>query len=106
MRPQPEPALLEVQAVREVAVVKFTRRQLLDDTLVEAAGRQLNALAARGRVRLVVSFRGVDRFSSSLLSQLLALHKRVGAAGGRLALCALAPGLREVFQFTQLDKVF
>ena len=106
MSSQPQPALLEVEEVGGVTLARFTRAHLLDEAVIQAVGRQLAALTGPGGpARVVLSFRGVDRFGSSLLAKVIGMHQRVKAAGGRLAVCAVALHLQEVFRITQLDRM-
>ena len=99
--------LLEVEQVGGVTVARFTCTRLRDEGTAEAARRQLEPLLGRGeRPRLVLSFAGVDDLASAMLARLLGLRRKVRAAGGRLALCALGPHAREKFQTTQLDRLF
>jgi anti-anti-sigma factor len=56
--------------------------------------------------RVVVDVSDLDLINSSLVAGLIALHKRVRSAKGRLILCGLQPFVREVFFDSNLTKVF
>jgi anti-sigma B factor antagonist len=73
----------------------------------EAFRRELlAAVAASGAPRVVLDLRGTPYVSSTFLSVVVALHKKVAQAGGRLVLCNLAERVREVFHMLQLASLF
>lgn len=101
--------LLEVEQVRGVTVVKFTRRDILDTLMIEALGASLYSLADAPGCRILVSFRGVRRLASAHLGKLVSLFKRVKALRGRLAFCEIDPNIYEVFQlfgFPRLVRIY
>ena len=55
---------------------------------------------------LLIDLEAVEFLSSSVLGKLIRLYKRARQAGGRVRLCSIRPSIREVFEITQLDKVF
>jgi anti-sigma B factor antagonist len=64
------------------------------DSLIEAHGR-----------RLVLDLMRVEAFSSYGIGKLLGVHKRLRAAGGRLALCGLTPKARTLLSTMRLDRL-
>src|SRR5262245_13250662 len=95
---------LELEQVGEVTVVHITTKRLLDEARVEGVNQSLLRLAGDlGRARMVVDFGTVEALSSAVLGTLLALRSRLLEQGGRLALCAVRPDLREVFTLTGLE---
>jgi anti-sigma B factor antagonist len=106
MPSKPQTPLMQVEQIGDVTVVQFTRSAILDQNQIHGMAKQLQGLMERvAHPQLVLDFSAVDHFSSSLLAQLVGLHKKAQAAGGRLALCALAPALYEVFRITHMDRV-
>ena len=105
VEPQPQPPLLEVAQVGGVTVARLTAPDLMAERLAQDAGRQLARLVEGGG-RLVVDFRGVKMFGTTLLSQLIALYAEARKPGGRLALCGLNPYPAEVLETTRLNTVF
>jgi anti-sigma B factor antagonist len=96
---------LEVEAVGGVTVVHFRDRQILSEAAVQALGQQLLGLAAGpGRRKLVLNFGNVERLSSAVLGQVVALDRAVRRAGGRLALCGARPDLSHLLAITRLDR--
>lgn len=81
-------------------VVVVTARGRLDGSSSQAFGARLEKLAATSEPRLVVDFSGVDFVSSAGLRVVLTVLKRVKAANGRLALCAVQAPVQEVLDIT------
>jgi anti-sigma B factor antagonist len=81
-------------------VVVVTARGRLDQSASAAFGAQLEKLAAASQPRLLIDFAGVDYVSSAGLRAVLALLKRVKAANGTFALCAVQPPVQEVLEIT------
>jgi anti-anti-sigma factor len=78
-----------------------------DEPTSEAVAEKLVEVARRlaGRT-LLLSLAEVPVLSSGLLGKLVALHRNVRAAGGRLSLCDLSPQARGQLARTRLDKLF
>jgi stage II sporulation protein AA (anti-sigma F factor antagonist) len=81
-------------------VVVVTARGRLDGATSPAFGARLEQLAATSEPRLVVDCSGIDFVSSAGLRVVLAVLKRVKAANGMLALCAVQAPVREVLDIT------
>jgi anti-anti-sigma factor len=97
---------LEVRQSGAVIVVRFTTRRILGEGPCQAVGGELSALAdGESRPLLLLDFAGVERLDSAALGKLIGLHRRVKAAGGRLALCGLNPELAETFANLKLHRV-
>jgi|SRR3954469_23331836 len=97
---------LDVEERDGVAVVRFARQTVLEETTIRLLGEQLAALAERDeRPNFVLNLDGLEHPSSSLIAKLFALHQRLRAAGGRLAVCCLGQDLADVFRVTALDEV-
>jgi anti-sigma B factor antagonist len=96
---------LEIEAVGGVTVVTFRDRRILTEGALQALGQQLLGLAAGpGRRQLVLNFENVERLSSAVLGQVVALDRAVRREGGRLALCGVRPDLSHLLTITRLDK--
>ena len=103
MTTRPESSWLEVERVGDVAVARFMRHRILEDDAVRAAGEELLGLSDDDSCRkLLLNFGNVESLTTAFFGKLLALHRRVEAAGGRLALCAVGPFLREIFGILKL----
>jgi anti-sigma B factor antagonist len=99
--------LLKVRQAAGATVARLLTPSILDEPDVKRLSDQLAALCPPGEpTRLVVDLRSLSQMSSALLSKLLSLHLRLEKAGGRLALCGIAPDIWEVFEITQLADRF
>ncbi len=99
--------LLELEQVGAVTVARLTPSDLLDDKTINALGNQLLHLVQERNCRLLVlNFSTVERLASALLGKIIGVHKKLKAAGGRLALCKVDPRLTEAFETLQLHRLF
>ncbi len=96
-----------VEHFSAVTVIRFTDAELTDGETVQAIGQRMARLVDNlGPHRFVVDLGSVHRMGSAMLGKLIAFHKKVKQAGGRLALCSLTPDLYRKFQHTRLHTVF
>lgn len=87
-----------------VTVMRFAGPALADPLAVEAAVTQLVPMVTPG-ARMLLDFSAVKRLHSAMLAQLVDLHQRLAAVGGRLALCRMRPEVRDFFAVTQTDQL-
>jgi anti-anti-sigma factor len=74
---------------------------------VETMSEELHCLIERLRPQtLLLDFKGVTYLAARALGQLLVLHKRMRALGGRLVLSNLSSHLHELLHITKLLAVF
>jgi anti-anti-sigma factor len=59
-----------------------------------------------GEPALIIDMSGVDYISSVGLRALMVASKQAEAQGGRIAIAALSPMVREVFEISRFDMVF
>ena len=99
---------IQVSEADGVQVIRFTDRQLFDErTVREVADQILAALPNDGRpIRLVLDFTDVNLVSSTLLSKLILLQRRVATSDGKLRLCEMSPVIQQVFRTSNLDRLF
>jgi anti-anti-sigma factor len=96
-----------MEHVGGVTVARLARSDLLDDKTINTLGNQLFHLVLEGDCRLLIlNFSSVQRVTSALLGKIIGLHKKLQAAGGRLALCRVDPRLHEAFETLQLHRLF
>lgn len=97
---------LEIGRVGDVTVARFAQRNLVGEDAINEVGRRLVQLVEeQGCRKLLVDFRNVERVESLLLGKLVALHRRMDAAGGRVVLAAIAPPLDQIFQALNLGAL-
>jgi anti-sigma B factor antagonist len=99
---------IQASEANGVLVIRFTDRQLFDErTVREVADQILAALPNDGSpIRLILDFTDINLVSSTLLSKLILLQRRVTTSGGKLRLCELSPVIQQVFRTANLDRLF
>ena len=90
-----------------VTVVEFLDHKILDAGIIQELGEELYGLVDRSGVKsLLLDFKNVEFLSSAALNKLIILDKKIKQNSGRLKLCQLEPGIREVFVITRLNQLF
>ncbi len=104
----PATARIQVNDADGIKVVRFTDQQLFDERTVREASEQIAvSLPSDGTpIRLVLDFSDVNLISSSALSKLILIQRRIDATRGKLRLCELSPILQQVFRTSNLDRLF
>ncbi len=99
---------IQAQEADGVTLVRFQDHQLFDERVVREAAEQIAAALPNdgSPIRLVVNFSDVTLISSTLLSKLILLQRRVDASHGRLRLCEMSPVIQQVFRTSNLDRLF
>ena len=96
----------EVQTKDEGKVLVVALSGQLDTRAAPQLEKALDAQVGQGRNEILVDCARLDFVTSAGLRVLLMTGKRVAAAGGRLALCALNPSVREVFDISGFANLF
>jgi anti-sigma B factor antagonist len=99
---------IDVREIDGVKVVRFHDRHLFDERTVRDVAEQLAAILPNDGtpIKLVLDFTDVALISSSLLSKLILLQRRVDASNGKLRLCEMSNVLQSVFRTSNLDRLF
>lgn len=104
----PAPARIQVTDTDGIKIVRFNDQQLFDDRTVREAAEQIAvSLPSDGTpIRLIIDFSEVNLISSTALSKLILIQRRIDATRGKLRLCELSPMLQQVFHTANLDRLF
>jgi anti-sigma B factor antagonist len=98
---------LHVTEDRDVTVVRFLDRKILEEMNIQELGRELFRLVeVDGCRNLLLNFASVDFLSSAALGKLITLNKKVRMHGGKLMLSNLRPEILSVFALTRLCELF
>ena len=99
---------LNVQEIDGVKVIRFQDRQLFDERTVRDVSEQIMATLPNdgGPIKLIIDFMDVSLISSSMLSKLILLQRRIDGTRGRLRLCEMSPVIQQVFRTSNLDRLF
>ena len=98
---------IELDKVDGVSIVRFKDKKVMDPARIERLGLELLTLVDRDQPEhILVNFESVNFFSSAAINKLIVLEKRVRARGGKIRLSNLAPEVRDLFSYTNLDSMF
>jgi anti-anti-sigma factor len=86
-------------------VVKLTAKVLRREDLKGICRRLLREVRVSGRKTLLLDLREVERPTASGLGKLVALHKKLQAAGVDLALCNVRSLVYEAVEVTGLTRL-
>ena len=97
---------LDVSADGNRTVVRFVNCTSLNEFNADVVGKQLTALAeTHAGQEIVLDLAPVEYLTSTVLGHMVALQKRLAAAGGKLSVENPCPAVRNIFHVTQLDQV-
>lgn len=99
--------MFDTEDFGDVCVVTITEAKVLEENQIQELGRQLFALVeSHGKKNILLNFGLVTYYSSAGLGKLITLQKMVNKAGGKLVFCSVDPDIYEVFEITQLHRLF
>lgn len=97
---------MDIAEEKREGVLVVAPRGRLDSNTCDALEARLTALVSAGEKRLVLDLSGLDYVSSAGLRVFLLVSKRLREGGGRLALCAMSPGVRQIFELAGFLPLF
>jgi len=102
-----EQTRMKVEYGSEFTIVTFNDENILNEEQIRKLQESLGPVIEKNKDnQMVMNFANVRFMTSAMLGLLIRVHKRVTEHGGQLRLCNLEPGLRKVFEITQLTKIF
>ena len=100
------PAPLEFTRNGDRTSARFAHPTSLNEYEADQIGKQLLTLADGPGTRFVtLDMTNVQYLTSTVLGHLVGLHKRLQAAGGRLTLENVPPGIKDILRVTMLDHL-
>lgn len=99
--------MIQILDKDDVVVVSFTEVKILDQLAIDQVRedfKDLTLQAASGR-KLLLDFSRVQFMSSSMIGQIVQLHKQCKRDKVELKLCNIRPDIMEVFKITGLTKL-
>ena len=95
---------LDVKKVGDALVLRFTRTDMTDATVIARLGDGIYHLIKDVESpKIVVDFSQVARLASATLGMLVALRKVVTKQNGQMRVSNIAVDLMEIFKMTRLD---
>jgi anti-anti-sigma factor len=104
-----EKTVIKVRHDAGIKVVELLEEEIskLDEETYDEIVESLFPLAnSNTPIQMLINLSRVRYFSSSMLSMLLMLKKKITESGGVLKLCSIRPPLQEVLAVTKLDCLF
>lgn len=97
---------LQTMVLDDVLVVYFPDHELMDESQNRRIGAELLELTSQVPAgKMLVSFRGVDFVTSSMLGQLVMFNKRCLSQDIALKICEVGSDLRMIFRIVRLDTL-
>ena len=102
----PRYAYLHVRELYEIAIVRLKAKRI-DAGNFEKVMQELSALVDReGHKKILLNLAEVSYVYTTALTRFSSFKRKVEEAGGQLRLCDLQPVVRDVFEVTQLSRLF
>ena len=78
----------------------------LDTTQSDSFEKQLLEVIESGQTKIILDCKALDYISSSGLRVFLIAQKKMMAVAGKLLLCNLQPGIKEIFEVSGFSMIF
>lgn len=95
---------IEIERLPQATIMTPVVRRL-DASVAAAFREQITREMAEEKKALIIDFSQVDFIDSSCLGTLVSLLKMMNGKG-EMVVCALKPGIRNMFTLTRMDRVF
>lgn len=93
--------------IEGVEVAYFQDTRIIDESRIEALGKELNDLATNPATKkIALNFQNVGFMSSAMLGKLILFGKKCKEAKLELRLCGINENIDKVFKLMKLEKVF
>lgn len=97
---------MEIRSTEEDGITLVFLAGRFDELATREAERAFQTILDKRAQRVLLDLSGVDYVSSSALRVLLMMHRGVARHAGSLRLCGLTPFVAEVFETSNLNRVF
>jgi len=97
---------VQIHTTKEVKGTVVQLQGKVDATSAPSVEQALVSVIDQGEKKLVIDCAGLDFISSAGLRSLLLAVKKMKAAGGGIALAALQPNVKEVFDISGFSALF
>jgi len=88
-------------------VVTIMEPRITEPADIREVGEGLMEMLERQeKPQIVLDFSKVTYLPSAMIGKLTAMHKQAKKYKGALKMCAIAPGVMQIFKITKLDKIF
>jgi anti-anti-sigma factor len=102
-----EKNIVEITSEENAAVVAFKTASISNVEEIASVSRQIKEFIEKKQPKkVVVDFKGVKFFSSTVLGMLLDIRAKLKTYDGEVVISAINPQLYRVFKITHLDRIF
>lgn len=98
--------ILVIEKRGNADIVHFLAQRLTDPMVADNIKEHLLNAVDAGKIYLTIDFSNVQYLSSSYLSILVALDKKVKAEGGSVNICCLNQNIASIFSIARFDMIF
>lgn len=98
--------ILVIEKRGNADIVHFLTQRLTDPVMADNIKEHLLNAVDAGKIYLTIDFSNVQYLSSSYLSILVALDKKVKAEGGSVNICCLNQNISSIFSIARFDMIF
>ncbi len=98
---------IDIQDKDDVVIVRFKQSRIVDEGSIQGIGEEFRGLTIQAAAdkKLLLNFERVEFMSSSMIGQIVKLHKQCEKDKIKLRLCSISPNILEIFKITRLDKL-
>lgn len=97
----------QIEDIGGVYIVSFVNDKILNETNIEVIHQEIIKLVeGKPGIKMIMDFKNIKYLSSSVLSKLVSIHKKINSLSGDLSLSSIDPVVKKIFQITQLEKLF
>ncbi len=90
-----------------VEIAYFQDTRIIDESRIEALGKELSDLAGNPQQnKVVLNFQNVGFMSSAMLGKLVLFGKKCKESQIALRLCGINDNIEKVFKLMKLEKIF
>lgn len=105
--PNESAPLMSFEKRGRITIGSVVSASMLDGANVTGFGNEvLSYLKQHPGIHLLLNFEKVTYMSSAALTELLRINQAQRDANGTMRLCSLSPVIRNVFEITNLEKLF
>ncbi len=102
-----KPSLFHCEELGGITLIRFHQEMLTEEINIDQLKHELTAvLEQTGNEQMIVSLKNVVHITSSVLGNLIHLHRHLQRLEGNMALCELTDNVIEIMKTSRLDTYF
>jgi anti-sigma B factor antagonist len=97
--------IFSVKKSGDMAIVEILKQEITMYE-IDKVKKEFSDIIEKDSKNILVNFKKLEFISSLVIAALVYLHKKAKENNGKLKFCELTPKVKEIFEVTDLDKVF